>query len=122
MANAIAISMDGRGAWRDNVLVERLWRSVKYEEVYLRPTPVSVRRGPRWVGTSSFTIAGVHTRAWMHGRRREPASISCRSARQHDFRRHCRGITPVGLRPTLRDTPTMAHYDANRQGLYLSAA
>ena len=30
-----AISMDGRGAWRDNVVVERLWRSVKYEEVYL---------------------------------------------------------------------------------------
>jgi putative transposase len=34
--NAIAISMDGRGAWRDNVFVERLWRSVKYEEVCLR--------------------------------------------------------------------------------------
>ena len=31
--NAIAISMDGKGAWRDNVFVERLWRSVKYEEV-----------------------------------------------------------------------------------------
>ena len=28
-------SMDGRGAWRDNVLVERLWKSVKYERVYL---------------------------------------------------------------------------------------
>lgn len=36
LANGIAISMDGRGAWRDNVFVERLWRSVKYEEVYLR--------------------------------------------------------------------------------------
>jgi putative transposase len=34
--HAIRISMDGKGAWRDNVLVERLWRSVKYEEVYLR--------------------------------------------------------------------------------------
>jgi putative transposase len=34
--NAIAISMDGKGAWRDKVFVERLWRSVKYEEVYLR--------------------------------------------------------------------------------------
>jgi putative transposase len=34
--NGIAISMDGKGAWRDNVYVERLWRSVKYEEVYLR--------------------------------------------------------------------------------------
>jgi putative transposase len=34
--NGIAISMDGKGAWRDNVFVERLWKSVKYEEVYLR--------------------------------------------------------------------------------------
>ena len=34
--NAIAISMDGKGSWRDNVFVERLWRSIKYEEVYLR--------------------------------------------------------------------------------------
>jgi putative transposase len=34
--NGIAISMDGKGAWRDNVFVERLWRSVKYEEVYLK--------------------------------------------------------------------------------------
>ncbi|WP_307421818.1 IS3 family transposase [Labrys monachus] len=33
--NDIKISMDGRGAWRDNVFVERIWRSVKYEEVYL---------------------------------------------------------------------------------------
>jgi len=31
----IQISMDGKGAWRDNVFVERLWRSIKYEEVYL---------------------------------------------------------------------------------------
>lgn len=34
--NGIAISMDGKGAWRDNVFVERLWRTIKYEEVYLR--------------------------------------------------------------------------------------
>jgi putative transposase len=35
-SNGIQISMDGKGSWRDNVFVERLWRSVKYEEVYLR--------------------------------------------------------------------------------------
>lgn len=33
--NDIRISMDGKGAWRDNVFVERLWRSIKYEEIYL---------------------------------------------------------------------------------------
>jgi putative transposase len=34
--NGIKISMDGKGCWRDNVFVERLWKSVKYEEVYLK--------------------------------------------------------------------------------------
>lgn len=34
--HGIEISMDGRGAWKDNVFVERLWRSIKYEEIYLR--------------------------------------------------------------------------------------
>ena len=32
----IKISMDGKGCWRDNVFVERIWKSIKYEEVYLR--------------------------------------------------------------------------------------
>jgi putative transposase len=35
-AHGIRISMDGKGCWRDNVFVERLWRTLKYEEVYLR--------------------------------------------------------------------------------------
>ncbi len=34
-ANGIQISMDGKGCWRDNVFVERLWRTIKYEQVYL---------------------------------------------------------------------------------------
>ena len=37
--------MDGKGAWRDNVFVERLWRTIKYEEVYLHAyDSVSVAR------------------------------------------------------------------------------
>jgi putative transposase len=36
LGSGIAISMDGKGAWRDNVFVERLWRTIKYEEVYIR--------------------------------------------------------------------------------------
>jgi putative transposase len=35
IANTVALSMVGKGTWRDNVFVERIWRSVKYEEVYL---------------------------------------------------------------------------------------
>ena len=46
-AHDVAISMDGRGRWLDNVFVERLWRSVKYEDVYLRAyeTPKELRAG-----------------------------------------------------------------------------
>ena len=36
LARGCKLSMDGRGSWRDNVFVERLWRSVKYERVYLK--------------------------------------------------------------------------------------
>jgi putative transposase len=44
--HGVSISMDGKGAWRDNVFVERLWRSVKYEEVYLKAyDSVSEARG-----------------------------------------------------------------------------
>ena len=45
-AAKIRISMDGRGRWLDNVFVERLWRSLKYEEVHLK----AVRRRPRGQG------------------------------------------------------------------------
>ena len=46
-AHSIEISMDGKGRWVDNVFVERLWRSVKYEDVYLRAyeTPTELRAG-----------------------------------------------------------------------------
>ena len=45
--HGIKISMDGKGRWVDNVFVERLWRSVKYEDVYLRAyeTPAELRAG-----------------------------------------------------------------------------
>ena len=46
-SRGIDISMDGKGRWVDNVFVERLWRSVKYEDVYLRAyeTPTELRKG-----------------------------------------------------------------------------
>jgi putative transposase len=45
--NGVAISMDGKGRWVDNVFVERLWRSVKHEDVYLRAyeTALDLRLG-----------------------------------------------------------------------------
>ena len=49
----IAISMDGKGRWMDNVFIERLWRSVKYEEIYLREhatLPELIAELEKWFG------------------------------------------------------------------------
>jgi putative transposase len=48
-AAGVQISMDGKGRARDNIFVERLWRTIKYEEVYLRDyaSPREARRGLR---------------------------------------------------------------------------
>jgi len=49
-AAGVAVSMDGRGRWMDNVFVERLWRTVKYELVYLHDyaTPWALEQGLAW--------------------------------------------------------------------------
>lgn len=49
-AHGIRISMDGRGRWVDNVFVERLWRSLKYEEIYLHAYG-SIAEANRAIGT-----------------------------------------------------------------------
>ena len=48
-SHQVAISMDGRGRFLDNIFIERLWRSVKYEDIYLRAydTPLALREGLR---------------------------------------------------------------------------
>jgi putative transposase len=61
--NGIAISMHGKGAWRDNIFVERLWRSIKYEEVYLRGYDSVSDLALRSANTSRFTTVGGPTRA-----------------------------------------------------------
>jgi putative transposase len=60
LENGISISMDGRGSWRDNVFVERLWRSIKYEEIYLRAyDSVGEARASCNYSPPSFVRAGV---------------------------------------------------------------
>jgi putative transposase len=48
--NVIAISMDGKGCWRDNVLIERFWRTIKYQEVHLKAyeSASDTRANLRW--------------------------------------------------------------------------
>ena len=72
--NDIAISMDGKGAWRDNVFVERLWRTVKYEEVYLRAYE-----------TVSEARASIHRFLGFYNSRRPHSSLDRRTPDQAYF-------------------------------------
>ena len=49
LSRGVRLSMDGKGAWRDNVFVERVWRSIKYEKIYLRAYE-SVNHARRSIG------------------------------------------------------------------------
>ncbi len=63
-AAGIAISMDGRDRFMDNIFIERLWRSIKYEEVHLRAYADGreARAGiGQWIGS---TTTGGPTRRW----------------------------------------------------------
>ena len=73
-ANDIKISMDGKGAWRDNVFVERLWRSVKYEEVYLHA-----------YDSVSAARAGIGRYLDLYNRRRPHSSLDDRTPDQAYF-------------------------------------
>ncbi len=82
--NGIAISMDGRGSWRDNVFVERLWRSVKYEEVYLRAYD-SVAEARASIGRYLGFYNAKRPHSSLDARTpTKPTSTTCRSGRQHD--------------------------------------
>jgi putative transposase len=72
--SGIAISMDGRGVWRDNVVVERLWRSVKYEEVYLRA-----------YGAVSEARASIGRYCEFYNTRRPHSSLGARTPDQMYF-------------------------------------
>ena len=72
----VAISMDGKGAWRDNVFVERLWRSIKYEEVYLH--------GYDSVGEARASIGRYLT---LYNERRPHSSLDRLTPDQADFDR-----------------------------------
>jgi putative transposase len=74
MREKIAISMDGRGAWRDNVIVERLWRSVKYEEIYLRA-----------YGAVSEARGSIGRYLTFHNSRRPHSSLAARTPDQTYF-------------------------------------
>ena len=63
------ISMDGKGRYNDNIFVERLWRTVKYEEVYLKAYADASEAWGDWEPTSGSTTTRDLIRPWATGRR-----------------------------------------------------
>ena len=80
----IKISMDGKGAWRDNVFVERLWRSVKYEEVYLHA-----------YDSVSAAREGIGSYLDLYNRRRPHSSLDGRTPDEAYFGHQ--NMTPIRL-------------------------
>jgi len=66
--HGIRISMDGKGCWRDNIFVERLWRSLKYEEVYLHA-----------YDSVSAATAGIRNYFTLYNTRRPHSSLTDRT-------------------------------------------
>ena len=73
--------MDGKGRWIDNVFVERLWRSVKYEEVYLRAYANGGEARASLTSASRFTTNGAFTKPSTTPR--PTRCISARSPPKH---------------------------------------
>ena len=72
----VIISMDGKGSWRDNVFVERLWRSIKYEEVYLKA-----------YGTVAEAQASIGRYVHFYNSRRPHSSLDRKTPDQAYFNR-----------------------------------
>jgi putative transposase len=78
--HGIAISMDGQGCWRDNIFVERLWRTIKYEEVHLHA-----------YDTVSATTAGLTRYLTLYNTRRPHSSLADQTPDEAYF-------TPLSIR------------------------
>ncbi len=71
----LRISMDGRGRWMDNAFIERMWRSLKYECVYLHAfeTGSELRAGLlKWFGYYNAEMPNVYTAHWLGRPRMRP--------------------------------------------------
>ena len=68
-AAGVRISMDGRGRWMDNVFIERLWRSLKYEDIYLKGYADGHEAKAGIGDGSTFTMIGARIRRWTTARR-----------------------------------------------------
>ena len=76
--HGVAISMDGRGRFSDNIFVERLWRSFKYEEVYLKAYQnVAEARHSIAAYFDFYNHERLHTRPWVTAPRARSSRKRC---------------------------------------------
>ena len=86
----VQVSMDGKGRYLDNIFVERLWRSIKYEEVYLKAYQ-TVAVGPNWDQSptwSSTTGRGL-TRLWATGPQQRCTNMARKKGEQQLKKQGC---------------------------------
>ena len=88
--------MDGKGAWRDNVFVERLWRTVKYEEVYLRAYDTVTEARASIGRYLDFYNAG---RPHSHHAGRTPNQVGSPTCRRCRWQHECHARWRGSLRP-----------------------
>lgn len=93
----VAFSMDGRGRFLDNIFIERLWRSLKYEAVYLHELRDGLASSAR--GSTSTTRC-ARTRRWADGRRARPTATARGRHEQPASRPVGRCRVPAGSRPS----------------------
>ena len=86
--HAITMSMDGKGRYRDNIFVERLWRSLKYEEVYLNA-----------YASVAEAKAGIGSWLGFYNQERQHQSLAYRTPRQA-YEAECRWICGRSASPT----------------------
>ena len=82
--HGLAVSMDGRGAWRDNVMVERFWRSIKYEEVYLRAYD-SAEEAEHFIGRYISFCDEQRPHSSLDGRTPSEVYFTSRCGRRHNL-------------------------------------
>ena len=90
LAQQVAVSMDGRGRAMDNIFTERLWRTVKYEEVYLND-----------YGSPKETRRGLSSYLTFYNEKRPHQSLDYRTPAEVYFGTHQRDI-PKGAEPNLK--------------------
>ena len=99
--------MDGKGRYMDNIFVERLWRSLKYEEEYLNPC-----------ASVAEAKAGIGSWLEFYNAERQHQSLGYRTPRRKSMKHNARGYVAIGFADRLRLRPHPHRHNHQRQNGY----